>query len=468
MRTVVLLNAIDGVGHYSPLVSIAAALLEREDEKVVVRFLARHRHFGLLTKLFSACGTNAERAGEVLVGIDDDRDNDLAVKLAEARGGNMPLPVLELNDTREAIIATAISQLGLRESDVVVGVADMFSLGAARAFKAIGAPFATVIPGPAALLSVLGPLSATNFDDLRERLRLRLTPSLRLKTYELRAVMAEMVQDCDMCLVSSFDESLVTTACLPPLARLPEKVHLVRTFGWNNATVLGDNLSRKTAEFLAGALPVVIVTGSTVDEMSPTPTGLRAIYDGLTLGKEKWRVVWRICNPNVFSATKIPKDEGQDWITFVDWLPQSALLAHPNVKCVCTHLGWNSTTEALASGTPMLGVPIAADQPMNASLVGRLGCGIALDSADKTIPAFGMPSDPLTRPPEEFSARQVHSHFDAILKPNSKFAKKAADARDIFFPANGSSRPDFGPKHVAALILDRLARPQTTIAHAKG
>jgi len=459
---VVILNAIDGVGHYSPLVSIAAALLERND--VDVRFLVRHSQIGLLTKLFAACGVSKANLGGVLVGIDDDRDNEMAVRLAEARGGNIPLPVLELNETRQEIISRAIESLGLQETDDVVGVADMFSLGAARAFKAMGAPFVMTIPGPAALLSVLGPLPATNLDDLFERMSLRLKPSLRAKTYELRAVMEEMVNDCALCFVSSFDETASRQAtCMPTLASLPEKVHLVRTFGSMTTPkkALEENITPTIAAFLQGALPVVVVTGSTVSEMGPSPYGLRTLYDGCALGKDKWRVVWRICNQAVFEAANIPSCD-EDWITFVDWLPQAALLAHANVKCVCTHMGWNSTTEALASGTPMLGVPIAADQPMNAQLAARLACGIALDSADLSIPPFGMPSDPLTRDPERFSARQVHDALARILAPDSTFAASTANARDTFFPPNEGKVPTYGPKYVASVIHEECVRKTPT------
>lgn len=53
----------------------------------------------------------------------------------------------------------------------------------------------------------------------------------------------------------------------------------------------------------------------------------------------------------------------------VSWCDQVQVLAHPSVGCFVTHCGWNSTSEAIAAGVPMVAVPFSTDQPMNARLV---------------------------------------------------------------------------------------------------
>jgi len=53
------------------------------------------------------------------------------------------------------------------------------------------------------------------------------------------------------------------------------------------------------------------------------------------------------------------------------YIPQSLLL--PKVNLAIMHGGYNSVMSALASGTPMIIVPLAADQPMNAQTCARLG-----------------------------------------------------------------------------------------------
>ncbi|XP_058419471.1 UDP-glucuronosyltransferase 3A1-like isoform X1 [Diceros bicornis minor] len=49
----------------------------------------------------------------------------------------------------------------------------------------------------------------------------------------------------------------------------------------------------------------------------------------------------------------------------VDWLPQSDLLAHHNIRLFVTHGGINSIMEAIQHGVPMVGIPIFGDQPEN-------------------------------------------------------------------------------------------------------
>nr|BBI55602.1 flavonoid 6-C-glucosyltrasferase UGT84A57 [Eutrema japonicum] len=50
----------------------------------------------------------------------------------------------------------------------------------------------------------------------------------------------------------------------------------------------------------------------------------------------------------------------------VDWCPQDQVLAHPSLACFVTHCGWNSTTEALSSGVPVVCFPQWGDQVTNA------------------------------------------------------------------------------------------------------
>jgi gallate 1-beta-glucosyltransferase len=55
------------------------------------------------------------------------------------------------------------------------------------------------------------------------------------------------------------------------------------------------------------------------------------------------------------------------------------VLSHRAVGCFVTHCGWNSTTEALAAGVPVVAYPAWSDQPTNAKLlVDAYGVGVRL------------------------------------------------------------------------------------------
>ncbi|XP_066340891.1 cyanidin 3-O-rutinoside 5-O-glucosyltransferase-like [Miscanthus floridulus] len=61
----------------------------------------------------------------------------------------------------------------------------------------------------------------------------------------------------------------------------------------------------------------------------------------------------------------------------VNWCNQLEVLSHPAVGCFVSHCGWNSATEAMASGVPIVGVPNMFDQPTNMYLIEEeLGVGV--------------------------------------------------------------------------------------------
>ncbi|CAM0907769.1 unnamed protein product [Alopecurus aequalis] len=70
----------------------------------------------------------------------------------------------------------------------------------------------------------------------------------------------------------------------------------------------------------------------------------------------------------------------------VPWCPQLEVLAHKAIGCFLTHSGWNSTTEAIVAGVPMVTMPRSADQPTNAKYVeSAWGIGVRMRADEKGL-----------------------------------------------------------------------------------
>ncbi|XP_075265412.1 UDP-glucuronosyltransferase 1A6-like [Convolutriloba macropyga] len=70
------------------------------------------------------------------------------------------------------------------------------------------------------------------------------------------------------------------------------------------------------------------------------------------------------------------------------WLPQSDLMAHPNLKLFITHGGLNGQNEAAYNGVPMLITAIYGDHWYNARRAKRLGTAEVLDFSHLSEPSF--------------------------------------------------------------------------------
>ncbi|XP_034685265.1 UDP-glycosyltransferase 74F2-like [Vitis riparia] len=69
---------------------------------------------------------------------------------------------------------------------------------------------------------------------------------------------------------------------------------------------------------------------------------------------------------------KLPKgfiNEASEKGFLVRWCPQLEVLASNAIGCFFTHCGWNSTSEALTLGVPMVGMPQWTDQTTNAKFI---------------------------------------------------------------------------------------------------
>jgi UDP:flavonoid glycosyltransferase YjiC (YdhE family) len=126
-------------------------------------------------------------------------------------------------------------------------------------------------------------------------------------------------------------------------------------------------LPSELGEWLNAGRPVVFVNLGTLAR--PRPALAEEIARALA-GSE-FRALWVTRDQAVSAA---PNVRVEPWVA-----SQLGVLAHPNVKVFVSHCGVNSVHESLAAGTPIVGIPMLADQRDMAMRVQDAGVGKALE-----------------------------------------------------------------------------------------
>ncbi|XP_016498882.1 beta-D-glucosyl crocetin beta-1,6-glucosyltransferase-like [Nicotiana tabacum] len=60
----------------------------------------------------------------------------------------------------------------------------------------------------------------------------------------------------------------------------------------------------------------------------------------------------------------------------VEWAPQAKILTHSSIGGFVSHCGWNSISESIEFGVPIIAIPMQLDQPMNAKLLVEIGVAL--------------------------------------------------------------------------------------------
>ncbi|XP_074033575.1 UDP-glucosyltransferase 2 [Leptinotarsa decemlineata] len=113
---------------------------------------------------------------------------------------------------------------------------------------------------------------------------------------------------------------------------------------------------------------ILVSFGSNVRSASMGSEKIKTISNALSQLKET--VIWKFES----ELDNLPKN-----IFIRKWLPQMAILAHPNLKLFVGHGGGMSTTETVFFGVPLLGMPFMMDQLSNMDLVEDRGIGRKID-----------------------------------------------------------------------------------------
>lgn len=155
MPKTVILNAMLGQGHLSPLVGIATQLQARDDYEV--QFLVNAVDRDAVVKQFASMAPAAAAArfeAEGAVAYDDPTRFEAIFSDMMEKGC---MHLVGFNDARQAAVDAAVDDvLKTRDAGDVVGVVDFMSLAAGRALFKRGIPYYVTFPGPAGMLSVFG------------------------------------------------------------------------------------------------------------------------------------------------------------------------------------------------------------------------------------------------------------------------------------------------------------------------
>lgn len=151
--------------------------------------------------------------------------------------------------------------------------------------------------------------------------------------------------------------------------------------------------------------------GSNVESKDMPAAYLKIFLD--VFRSMKQRVLWKFENESI---TNLPPN-----VMVKKWMPQSDILAHPNVRVFITHGGLLGTQEGVHYAVPMLGMPFYCDQHLNMKKAELYGYAISLHFQSITYDVLKSALTELLVNP---------SYRDNIKRVSKIFHDRPLDARD--------------------------------------
>ncbi|KAJ8720263.1 hypothetical protein PYW07_012306 [Mythimna separata] len=149
------------------------------------------------------------------------------------------------------------------------------------------------------------------------------------------------------------------------------------------------------------------------------------------------RIVWK------WEEKTLPGNPKNIYIS--NWLPQNDILAHPNVVAFYSHCGMLGSTEAIHHGVPVIGMPIAGDQPSNAAAVEESGLGVHINFQDVTkellLEKFKIVLNPEFRRKVKDLSRVWHDRPQSAMDSAIYWTEFAARTSNYSFRTPASSVP---------------------------
>lgn len=164
----------------------------------------------------------------------------------------------------------------------------------------------------------------------------------------------------------------------------------------------------------AGEAGVVYVSLGTYDGLgdgellTAMATALRAL---------PCRVLWKLGSADF---DLIRRHTGRDPelgpnIRTIPFAPQNDILGHPATRVFLSHLGLNSLYEAAYHGVPIVGLPLASDQPDNMKVAEHHGFGFEVPHRRRSLPTHEDIQAALLHVLKEPSFRHAAARMSALL-----------------------------------------------------
>ena len=171
---------------------------------------------------------------------------------------------------------------------------------------------------------------------------------------------------------------------------LPPLVQMVGPIFPKTLEPLNASLSKwlKEGEEGTGVVYVAFGTLATIESWQA-----KALVEGLT--DTKFRVLWSLPKNQQHILPSLPSS-----FRIEDFVPQRAVLSHPEVRVFVSHCGMNSINEALYWEKPILALPFFGDQHYNAARIVDLGAALKLNK-------------------KHFDSAEVRCKIDALLSTRS-------------------------------------------------
>ncbi|CAJ0588293.1 unnamed protein product [Cylicocyclus nassatus] len=132
-----------------------------------------------------------------------------------------------------------------------------------------------------------------------------------------------------------------------------------------------------------GKKGVVIVSLGTVVPFHVLPEGVKLGFANVVRSMPDYHFILKVSKGDTSTSSFFENGSNCD---FIEWLPQSDILAHPRLKLFVTHGGINGLTEALLRGVPLVVIPMFGDQFRNGRNVEKRGVG-------KVLPKWALSED---------------------------------------------------------------------------